>query len=171
MKKTVLVTGITGQDGVFLARFLLNKGYAVYGTFRGGGLLDSWRMKELGIDSHESLHLRELDLTDSSACIRLVEECRPEEIYNLAAPSVVGLSFQQPAATAQIAGIGVVNLLEAICTVDKSIRFFQASTSEMFGKVSTFPQVETTPFYPRNPYGVAKLYAHWMTVNPHYAWS
>jgi GDPmannose 4,6-dehydratase len=165
MTKAALVTGITGQDGAFLAQLLLNKGYTVYGTIRRNGNFNSWRLKELGIDCHDRLHFRQLDLTDSSACIRLIEECGPTEVYNFAAPTLVGFSFQQPAATAMIAGIGAVNLLEAICTVDKSIRFFQASSSEMFGNVATSPQVETTHFHPRNPYGAAKLYAHWMTVN------
>jgi GDPmannose 4,6-dehydratase len=160
-----IVTGITGQDGAYLAELLLEKGYTVYGTYRRTSSVNFWRIEELGIESHPNLHLVEYDLTDLSSSIRLVQECKPREIYNLAAQSFVGVSFDQPITTAEITGLGVVNLLEAIRIVDTSIRFYQASTSEMFGKVQEVPQTEVTPFYPRSPYGVAKLYAHWMTIN------
>lgn len=160
-----IVTGITGQDGAYLAELLLEKGYTVYGTYRRTSSVNFWRIEELGIENHPNLHLVEYDLTDLSSSIRLVQECKPREIYNLAAQSFVGVSFDQPITTAEITGVGVVNLLEAIRIVDSSIRFYQASTSEMFGKVQAIPQTEETPFYPRSPYGVAKLYAHWMTIN------
>ena len=160
-----IVTGITGQDGAYLAELLLEKGYTVYGTYRRTSSVNFWRIEELGIDNHPNLHLVEYDLTDLSASIRLVQQCKPREIYNLAAQSFVGVSFDQPLTTAEITGLGAVNLLEAIRIVDSSIRFYQASTSEMFGKVQEVPQTEATPFYPRSPYGVAKLYAHWMTIN------
>jgi len=122
-------------------------------------------MEELGILEHENLHLVEYDLTDQANTIHMVMDIRPDEIYNLAAQSFVGVSFDQPLATAQITGLGCVHLLEAIRIVNPKIRFYQASTSEMFGKVQAIPQVESTPFYPRSPYGVAKLYAHWMVIN------
>ena len=163
--KTAIITGITGQDGAYLAELLLNKGYAVYGTYRRTSSVNFWRMEELGVQSHPNLHLVEYDLTDLGASIALVQKVQPDEIYNLAAQSFVGVSFDQPSTTAQITGIGALNLLEAIRLVNRKIRFYQASTSEMFGKVQAVPQVEDTPFYPRSPYGVAKLYAHWMTVN------
>jgi GDPmannose 4,6-dehydratase len=164
MKKAI-VTGITGQDGAYLAQLLLDKGYAVYGTYRRTSSVNFWRMEELGVQSHPNLHLVEYDLTDLGASIALVQKVQPDEIYNLAAQSFVGVSFEQPSATAQITGIGALNLLEAIRLVNTKIRFYQASTSEMFGKVQAIPQIEDTPFYPRSPYGVAKLYAHWMTIN------
>ncbi|WP_193068774.1 GDP-mannose 4,6-dehydratase, partial [Halomonas sp. 3D7M] len=160
-----IVTGITGQDGAYLAELLLEKGYTVYGTYRRTSSVNFWRIEELGIQNHPNLHLVEYDLTDLSSSIRLVQQCKPREIYNLAAQSFVGVSFDQPITTAEITGLGVVNLLEAIRIVDSSIRFYQASTSEMFGKVQQVPQTEATDFYPRSPYGVAKLYAHWMTIN------
>lgn len=163
--KTAIVTGITGQDGAYLAQLLLEKGYKVFGTYRRLSSQNFWRIKELEIDKHKNLELIEYDLTDLAASIRLVEKCQPDEIYNLAAQSFVGISFDQPITTASITGLGAVNLLEAIRIVNKNIRYYQASTSEMFGKVQEIPQTETTPFYPRSPYGVAKLYAHWMTVN------
>ena len=163
--KTAIVTGITGQDGAYLAELLLSKGYTVYGTFRRTSSVNHWRIQELGIESHPNLYLVEHDLTDLSASIRLLERSGASEVYNLAAQSFVGVSFDQPITTAEITGIGPLNLLEAIRIVDRSIRFYQASTSEMFGLVQAVPQTESTPFYPRSPYGVAKLYAHWMTVN------
>lgn len=164
MKKAI-ITGITGQDGAYLAELLLGKGYEVYGTFRRTSSVNFWRIEELGIQNHPRLHLVEYDLTDLSSSIRLLQTTEATEVYNLAAQSFVGVSFEQPITTAEITGIGAVNLLEAIRIVNPKVRFYQASTSEMFGKVQAIPQIESTPFYPRSPYGVAKLYAHWMTVN------
>lgn len=160
-----VITGITGQDGAYLAELLLEKGYTVYGTYRRTSSTNFWRIEELGIQNHPNLHLREYDLTDISTAIRLLQSTKATEVYNLAAQSFVGVSFDQPLTTAEITGIGAVHLLEAIRIVNPKIRFYQASTSEMFGKVQAIPQIESTPFYPRSPYGVAKLYAHWMTVN------
>lgn len=160
-----IITGITGQDGAYLAELLLEKGYTVYGTFRRTSSVNFWRIEELGIDKHPNLHLVEYDLTDLSSSIRLIETTEATEVYNLAAQSFVGVSFEQPLTTLDITGAGAVNLLEAIRIVNPKIRYYQASTSEMFGKVQAIPQIETTPFYPRSPYGVAKLYAHWMTIN------
>jgi GDPmannose 4,6-dehydratase len=163
--KRALITGITGQDGAYLAQLLLDKGYKVTGTFRRSSSVNFWRIAELGIENHPDLSLVEYDLTDLSCAIRLMEATRPDEVYNLAAQSFVGVSFEQPLTTGTITGLGTVNLLEAIRIVHPAARFYQASTSEMFGKVQAVPQTESTPFYPRSPYGVAKLYAHWMTVN------
>lgn len=163
--KTALVTGVTGQDGAYLAELLLSKGYRVVGAYRRTSSVNFWRLGELGVDAHPNLHLVEHDLTDLSSSIRLLNKWLPEEIYNLAAQSFVGVSFDQPLTTGSITGLGAVNLLEAIRQVNPTVRFYQASTSEMFGKVQAIPQSEETPFYPRSPYGVAKLYAHWMTVN------
>ena len=164
MKKAI-ITGVTGQDGAYLSELLLEKGYTVYGTFRRTSSVNFWRMEELGIQNHPNLHLVEFDLTDLGSTVALVQKVKPDEIYNLAAQSFVGVSFDQPSTTAQITGIGALHLLEAIRLLNPKIRFYQASTSEMFGKVQAIPQEESTPFYPRSPYGVAKLYAHWMTVN------
>lgn len=164
MKKAI-VTGITGQDGAYLTELLLNKGYKVFGTYRRTSSVNFWRLAELGIENHPNLSLVEYDLTDISASIRLIKDIEPDEVYNLAAQSFVGVSFDQPVTTAEITGIGALNLLEAIRIVKPDVRYYQASTSEMFGKVQEIPQTETTPFYPRSPYGVAKLYAHWMTIN------
>jgi GDPmannose 4,6-dehydratase len=163
--KTALITGVTGQDGAYLAELLLAKGYKVFGTYRRTSSVNFWRMEELGVSTHPNLELVEFDLTDLGATLSLIRRAKPQEIYNLAAQSFVGVSFDQPTTTAQITGIGALNILEAIRILDTSIRFYQASTSEMFGKVQAIPQIESTPFYPRSPYGVAKLYAHWMTVN------
>jgi GDPmannose 4,6-dehydratase len=163
--KTCLITGITGQDGAYLAQLMLEKGYRVVGTYRRTSSVNFWRLEELGVRAHPRLELVEHDVTDLGASLSLVARVEPGEIYNLAAQSYVGVSFEQPNTTAQITGIGALNLLEAIRIVDRTIRFYQASTSEMFGKVQSVPQDESTPFYPRSPYGVAKLYAHWMTVN------
>ncbi|MEX3841118.1 GDP-mannose 4,6-dehydratase [Paraburkholderia sp. BR10882] len=163
--KTAIITGITGQDGAYLAQLLLEKGYTVYGTYRRTSSVNFWRIEELGIAKDPNLHLVEYDLTDLSSSIRLLQTTGATEVYNLAAQSFVGVSFDQPATTAEITGIGPLNLLEAIRIVNPKIRFYQASTSEMFGKVQAIPQIESTPFYPRSPYGVAKLYAHWITVN------
>jgi len=164
MKKAI-ITGITGQDGAYLAQLLLSKGYGVIGAYRRTASTNFWRVDELGIRNNPRLQLLEYDLTDLGSNIRLLENVRPDEIYNLAAQSFVGVSFDQPITTGEITGLGAVNLLEAIRTVNPNIRFYQASTSEMFGKVQEVPQSEATPFYPRSPYGVAKLYAHWMTIN------
>lgn len=163
--KTALITGVTGQDGAYLTKLLLEKGYLVYGTYRRTSSVNFWRIEELGIDKHPQLKLVEYDLTDLGSSIRLLENTEVSEVYNLAAQSFVGVSFDQPITTGHITGIGAVHMLEAIRTVNRKIRFYQASTSEMFGKVQAVPQIEDTPFYPRSPYGVAKLYAHWMTVN------
>ena len=163
--KTALITGITGQDGAYLAKFLLDKNYDVYGTYRRTSSVNFWRLRETGALSHPNLHLIEYDLTDLGSNIRIVDRIKPDEIFNLAAQSYVGVSFEQPCTTAAITGIGALHLLEAIRIVNRGIKFYQASTSEMFGKVQAVPQSETTPFYPRSPYAVAKLYAHWTTVN------
>jgi GDPmannose 4,6-dehydratase len=163
--RKAFITGITGQDGAYLAQLLLSKGYTVYGAFRRTSSVNFWRLQELGIAQHPQLQLVEYDLTDQGASIALVQKIQPDEIYNLAAQSFVGVSFEQPATTAHITGVGALHLLEAVRIVNPRIRFYQASTSEMFGKVQAVPQSEDTPFYPRSPYGVAKLYAHWMTVN------
>jgi len=163
--KTAIITGITGQDGAYLAELLLGKGYTVYGTYRRASSTNFWRIEELGVAQHPNLHLVEYDLTDLSSSIRLLQTTSATEVYNLAAQSFVGVSFDQPITTAEISGIGPLHLLEAIRIVNPAIRFYQASTSEMFGKVQAIPQAEDTPFYPRSPYGVAKLYAHWITVN------
>lgn len=163
--KKALITGITGQDGAYLAQLLIAKGYQVYGTYRRTSSVNLWRIKDLGIDRDPNLNLVEYDLTDQSSSIRLVDSIQPDEIYNLAAQSFVGVSFDQPAATAIINGLGAIHLLEAIRIVNPKIRFYQASTSEMFGKVQEIPQNENTSFYPRSPYGVAKLYGHWITIN------
>jgi len=163
--KTAVITGITGQDGAYLTELLLGKGYTVYGTYRRTSSVNFWRLEELGVQDHPNLQLVEYDLTDLSSSIRLLQTSGATEVYNLAAQSFVGVSFEQPLTTAEITGIGPVNLLEAIRIVNPKIKFYQASTSEMFGKVQAIPQIESTPFYPRSPYGVAKLYAHWMTIN------
>lgn len=163
--QTALITGITGQDGAYLTQLLLKKGYTVYGTYRRTSSVNFWRLEELKVLDHPQLHLVEYDLTDMGSAIRLLQSSGATEIYNLAAQSFVGVSFDQPIATAHMTGVGPVHLLEAIRIVNPQIRFYQASTSEMFGKAQAVPQCEDTPFYPRSPYGVAKLYAHWMTVN------
>ncbi len=163
--KTAVITGITGQDGAYLAELLLDKGYTVYGAFRRTSSVMFWRIEELGIDRHPNFHRVEYDLTDLGATIRLLERTQASEVYNLAAQSFVAVSFDQPITTGKITGLGALHLLEGIRIVDPKIRFYQASTSEMFGNVQEIPQTEQTPFYPRSPYGVAKLYAHWMTIN------
>lgn len=163
--KTAIITGITGQDGAYLAQLLLEKGYCVYGTYRRTASTNFWRIEELGLGDNPNLHLVEYDLTDLGSSIRLLERAHPDEVYNLAAQSFVAVSFDQPITTAQITGLGAVNLLEAIRIVNPRISFYQASTSEMFGLVQEVPQSEKTPLYPRSPYGCAKVYAHWMTIN------
>jgi GDPmannose 4,6-dehydratase len=164
-RKCAVITGITGQDGAYLAELLLAKGYTVYGTYRRTSSVNFWRIEELDVHQHPQLHLVEYALTALSSTMRLLKQSDPSEIYNLAAQSFVGVSFDQPITTGEITGLGAVNLLEAIRLYNPAIRFYQASTSEMFGKVQSIPQNESTSFYPRSPYGVAKLYAHWMTVN------
>ena len=163
--KHALITGVTGQDGAYLSQLLLDRGYRVYGTYRRTSSVNFWRLEELGVFDHPDLHLVEYDLTDPGASIRLLQSAEPAEVYNLAAQSFVGVSFDQPVTTAQITGLGPLHLLEAIRTVNPSIRFYQASTSELYGKIHEMPQTETTFFHPRSPYGVAKLFAHWSTVN------
>ncbi|MBW8242649.1 GDP-mannose 4,6-dehydratase [Muricauda oceani] len=164
MKKAI-VTGITGQDAAYLAELLLSKDYEVYGTYRRTSSTNFWRIEDLGIEEHPNLHLLEYDLVDLSSAFRIISDIKPDEVYNLAAQSFVGVSFSQPIATAQITGVGAMNLLEAIRTINPKIKFYQASTSEMFGKVRAIPQSEETPFHPRSPYGVAKVFAHWATLN------
>lgn len=163
--KTALITGVTGQDGSYLARLLLDKGYKVWATYRRSSAPNFWRLRELGLLEEPNFALVENDLTDFGNITRTIEKTEPDELYNLAAQSFVGSSFGQPETTAQITGLGALRLLEAIRMVNPAIRFYQASTSEMFGKAQTVPQNEQTPFYPRSPYGAAKLYAHWMSVN------
>jgi len=164
--KTAFITGITGQDGAYLAQLLLQQNYKVAGLCRrtsNGPEIQDHRLNWLGIRDQVKLYMG--DLMDLSSLIHILEEVQPDEVYNLAAQSFVGTSWQQPVATGQITGLGAVNILEAIRTVNPKIKFYQASTSEMFGLVQDPIQSERTPFYPRSPYGVAKLYAHWMTVN------
>lgn len=163
--KKALITGITGQDGAYLAQLLLEKGYKVYGAFRRTSSENFWRIEYLGIRDNPNLELVELDLTDQANIIRNISKYEIDEIYNLAAQSFVGVSFEKPIMTGLITGLGVTHILEAIRIINPKIKFYQASTSEMFGKVQEIPQKESTPFYPRSPYGVAKLYAHWITIN------
>jgi GDPmannose 4,6-dehydratase len=163
--KTALITGINGQDGAYLANFLLSLGYRVIGGKRRTSGDSLWRLEKLGISTHPRLMVVNLDITDFSNCLRVVSEYRPHELYNLAAQSHVGLSFSQPEATTSINALGVQNLLEALRVTGCDTKFYQAGTSELFGKVTQVPQTESTAFYPRSPYGVSKLYAHWLTVN------
>ncbi|UCC66832.1 MAG: GDP-mannose 4,6-dehydratase [Deltaproteobacteria bacterium] len=163
MTKKALITGITGQDGAYLAKFLVEKGYKIFGTHRKTHPPNLWRLDELGIT--DKVTLRELDLQSDRTCTKLLQEVKSEEVYNLAAQSYISVSFEQPVATGEITGIGVARLLEAVRAVDPDIRFFQASSNEMFGLVQEVPQSENTPFHPRSPYATAKLYGHWMTVN------
>jgi len=163
LTKTAIVTGITGQDGAYLAKLLLSKGYRVVGTFRRTSNLNLDRIDYLGLT--DELELIPMDLQDQGNIIRVLNKVEPDEIYNLAAQSFVAVSFEQPLVTGDITGLGAVRLLEGIRSVNPQIRYYQASTSEMFGKVQEVPQNEKTPFYPRSPYAAAKLYAHWMTVN------
>jgi GDPmannose 4,6-dehydratase len=163
MAKTALITGITGQDGAYLAELLLNKGYTVVGAERRASTRNRMRLDELGITGQ--ITFADFDLADQGNMMRVLDKHQPDEVYNLAAQSFVALSFEQPLMTGDVTGLGVARLLEAIRSVNPTIRFYQASTSEMFGKVQAVPQTEETPFYPRSPYGVAKLYGHWLTVN------
>ena len=162
--KTALITGITGQDGAYLAQLLLDKGYKVYGLLARRATATTWRLEYL--DILDKVELLEGDLTDVTSIIRAVEEAKPDEFYNLGAQSFVGTSWKQPQLTAQSTGLGALNCLEAIRIVNSKIKFYQASTSEMFGGMPEYPlQSEATPFHPRSPYGVAKLFAHWSTIN------
>lgn len=163
MAKSALITGITGQDGAYLSRLLLKKGYTVHGVIASRGSDRLWRLRELGVD--KDVRLINGDITDPSSLIRALENSAAEEVYNLAAQSFVATSWQQPLLTAHATGVSVVNMLEAVRTVNRGARFYQASTSEMFGLIQAERQDEKTPFYPRSPYGAAKLYGHWMTVN------
>ena len=168
MKKTAFITGITGQDGSYLAEFLLEKGYEVYGLFRRGSTNTTQRIADLmqkKAKEDEKLHLVYGDMTDSMNLVRLIMEIKPDEIYNLAAQSHVAVSFEEPEYTANADGMGVLRILEAvrIAGLEKTTRIYQASTSELYGKVAEIPQKETTPFHPRSPYGVAKLYGYWIT--------
>ena len=164
-QRKAIITGVSGQDGAYLTKLLLGKGYQVTGTYRRTSSVNFWRMEELGVMDNPNLRLVEHDLTDAGSTLRLLDTVQADELYNLAAQSFVGVSFDQPSTTAQVTGVGVLNLLEGIRTVNPKMRFYQASTSEMFGKVQAVPQREETPFYPRSPYGVAKLFAHWSTIN------
>ncbi len=170
MRKRALITGITGQDGSYLAEFLLNKGYEVHGLRRRTSMFNTDRIDHLYRDSHEDdvrLILHYGDMTDSSSLVRIIQQIQPDEIYNLAAQSHVAVSFEEPEYTANADALGPLRLLEAIrlLGLEKKTRFYQASTSELYGLVQETPQKETTPFYPRSPYAVAKLYAYWITVN------
>ncbi len=170
MTKKAFITGVTGQDGAYLAEFLLNKGYEVHGLKRRASLFNTARIDHLYKDPHEKgvkFFLHHGDMTDSSSLVRVIQETQPDEIYNLAAQSHVGVSFEQPEYTAETDGVGTLRILEAIriLGMEKKTRIYQASTSELYGKVQETPQTETTPFYPRSPYGVAKMYGYWITVN------
>ncbi len=164
MTKSAIITGITGQDGAYLAQFLLNKGYKVYGLLARRATATVWRLEELNV--LDKVELIEGDLTDVTSIIRAIHIAEPDEFYNLGAQSFVGTSWNQPQLTAQSTGIGALNCLEAIRLTNPKIKFYQASTSEMFGGIAEYPlQSETTPFHPRSPYGVSKLFAHWITIN------
>jgi GDPmannose 4,6-dehydratase len=161
--KTAMITGITGQDGAYLSKLLLEKGYKVYGAFRRTSDLHLNRLKYLGID--EDIQYLPLELLEFTNLYKAIEKFQPDEFYNLGAQSFVALSFEEPIFTADVTGLGPLRVLEAIRAINSKVKFYQASSSEMFGKVQTIPQDENTPFYPRSPYSVAKLAAHWMTVN------
>lgn len=163
MSKTALITGVTGQDGAYLAKLLLEKGYKVYGGYRRSASVNLWRLRELGIE--KEVELVSLELLEYSNILRTLGKVKPDEVYNLAAQSFVAVSFDIPLYTAEADGMGVGRFVEAIREVNPKIKFYQASTSEMFGKVRAIPQSEDTPYHPRSPYGVAKLYGHWITVN------
>ena len=165
MRKTAIITGASGQDGAYLSQMLLEKGYQVHAAVRRSSSQNHWRLEYLDICDNDRFKIVEYDCDDLSSSIRLIEKINPDEIYNLAAQTFVASSFDLPVGTCKINGIGSLHLLEAIRTVNRNIRYYQASSAEMFGKVQAIPQSETTPFYPRSPYGVSKLFAHWMTVN------
>ena len=168
MSKRALITGITGQDGSYLSQFLIEKGYEVYGAVRRTSSINTGRLSEL--DILNKINLVAMDLAEITNIQRVIEEIKPDEIYNLAAQSFVQTSFDQPIYTSEIDAIGVTRILETIRMLGGKTKFYQASTSEMFGKVQSSPQNEETPFYPRSPYGVSKLYGHWMTINYREAW-
>lgn len=161
--KKALITGVTGQDGAYIAKFLLEKGYKVFGTYRRISTPNFWRMEYLGVK--DDVELLPFDLIDSPSIMTAIEKSQPDEIYNLAAQSFVEASFDQPIATGNISGLSVTRFLDVIKHMKPDAKFYQASTSEMYGKVQEVPQSEKTPFYPRSPYAAAKLYAHWITVN------
>lgn len=161
--KKALITGIRGQDGAYMAKFLLGKGYEVYGADRRSGDSSFWRLRELGVLN--KVKIIYMDLLELTNIMRVIEKIRPDEVYNLAAQSFVQASFEQPLLTADIDAIGALRIIEALRTIKADTKFYQASTSEMFGKVQAIPQDEKTPFYPRSPYAVAKLFGHWITVN------
>lgn len=163
MTKTAFITGVTGQDGAYLSQLLLEKGYRVFGGYRRTSSPNFWRIDELKI--HNEIELVEVDILDTGNLIRAFDKIKPDEIYNLAAQSFVAVSFEKPVLTGEITAIGVTRVLEAIRIVNPKIKFYQASSSEMFGKVQETPQKESTPFYPRSPYAVAKLYGHWLTIS------
>ena len=163
MTKTAFITGATGQDGAYLSALLVKKGYKVYGGYRRTSSPNFWRIEELG--ALKDIELLEVDILDTGNLIRVFDKVKPEEVYNLAAQSFVAVSFEKPVLTGEITAIGVTRVLEAIRIVNPKIKFYQASSSEMFGKVQEIPQKESTPFYPRSPYAAAKLYGHWLTIN------
>lgn len=163
MSKKALITGVSGQDGSYLAKHLLSHGYQVFGAGRRSASDSSWRHRELGIQ--KDINYLPFELLEYSNILSVIDKIQPDEIYNLAAQSFVATSFDQPLYTSNVDAIGVLHILEAVRTVNPKIRFYQASSSEMYGKVQTIPQTENTPFYPRSPYATAKLYAHWITVN------
>jgi GDPmannose 4,6-dehydratase len=163
MNKRALITGVTGQDGAYLSKLLLAKGYTVFGVDRRTSVPTLERLRYLGVVN--DITLLDGDVTDTGALVRALDTAKPDEVYNLAAQSFVGASWQQPAHTAHVTGLGAVNMLEAVRMVNPSIRVYQASSSEMFGLAAETPQSETTPFYPRSPYAIAKQFAHWMTIN------
>ena len=163
MAKTAFITGVTGQDGAYLSQLLLQKGYRVFGGYRRTSSPNFWRLDELKI--HNDVELVEVDILDTGNLIRAFDKIKPDEVYNLAAQSFVAVSFEKPVLTGEITAIGVTRVLEAIRIVNPKIRYYQASSSEMFGKVQEIPQKESTPFYPRSPYATAKLYGHWLTIN------
>lgn len=163
--RTALITGVTGQDGAYLTQNLLGRGYKVYATYRRSSSENFWRLKALGVFGDPQLILVQHDVTDFGSTLRLLDRAAPDEIYNLAAQSYVQASFDQPFTTAHITGLGPLTFLEALRVQKGSARYYQASSAEMYGLVQSVPQDEQTPFYPRSPYGVSKLFAHWMTVN------
>lgn len=161
--KTAVITGVLGQDGAYLAKLLLDKGYKVYGAHRRSATLANWRLRRLGIEN--DVNMVALELLEYSNIHRVIDKIKPDELYNLAAQSFVGVSFEQPLYTADVGGMAVTRILEALRLLSPETKFYQASTSEMFGQIQEPVQSESTPFHPRSPYGVAKLYAHWITVN------